>query len=139
MRLQSVRSLKQELVSGFKSQLLAEAQEIVSFAAPPSLGEAGMAASVGERTGNMAFGVIPADKADDYRLAIRVQKRSNRLAQIIETATARAKNEVDVRYIGSVKPLQVGGWYASHEDWPHDRHDPRTNYRDRTRQCINRL
>jgi len=77
----------------------------------------------------LALGVVPG--RDDYRLAVRLQRRELERSDTVEAIRRKARGEVDVRYIGRVikrsgadaipwfqgklRPLRIGGSIGHHK------------------------
>lgn len=97
MRLSSARALKQQAISEIVSPMIT--------AAPQSIGLAFAASSMAvtkTRPRLVALGVAPAGK-NQFKLAIRLQRRALEDRPEIQRLISLAKNEVDVRYIGRVR------------------------------------
>lgn len=81
-----------------KAELLDEARSVRTAAADP-----------GDGSGGIYVGIVPSDRPDGYRIAIRLtgdgpEEPSGR----IEAARASAGADADVRYVGRVRALAVG-------------------------------
>ncbi|MGH3369592.1 MAG: hypothetical protein ACRDPR_06295, partial [Nocardioidaceae bacterium] len=95
MRLDSARSLKQEVATTLASQL-PSAGEVASF------GLAARRVSEVDRVQRtVAIGIAPV-KRNDYKLAVRVQRRGLEDSPQVDRVRSKARGEVDVRYIGRV-------------------------------------
>jgi hypothetical protein len=110
MRLESARELKEGLVETVLTKMALSPQEISHFGLP-----ARRAAAVEKTTlPTLALGVTPV-KRQDFRLAVRVQRRGMESSRHLERIEKAAKGEVDVRYIGRV---------AKRQPWFMGRHRP---------------
>lgn len=102
MRLDSVRELK----SSLQSTVMA------SLAEPPRLRAFGVPAGPmveGTPSRTLALGVVPG-RGDDYRLAVRLQRRALEGSATVEAIRRQARGEVDIRYIGRlIKRAGTGG------------------------------
>jgi hypothetical protein len=67
-------------------------------------------AAMGATPPTMALGVVKKGK-NDFGLAVRVQKRGLENSPQVESIRKKAKNEVDVRYIGQVTKRATIPWY----------------------------
>lgn len=97
MRLSSARDLKQQAIAEIVSPMIT--------AAPQSIGLAFAASSMAvtkTKPRLVALGVAPAGK-NQFKLAIRLQRRALEDRPEIQRLISLAKNEVDVRYIGRVR------------------------------------
>jgi hypothetical protein len=115
VQLDSVRELKAALSSSILAPLAQSAttRRLLNVAAQPLSAAAGM-----HRT--IALGVVKADK-QDYKLAVRLQRRAMENSPHLDAIHRQAKGEVDTRYIGRVvkrglpwhqkrnRPLRIGG------------------------------
>lgn len=64
----------------------------------------------------MALGISRAERGRQYRLAVRLQRRSLEAeARLREEIEARARGEVDFRYIGRVLALQGSPWHQERQ------------------------
>lgn len=115
MHLESARELKAQL----RSRILAP--WTAAAAAPRALNLAAQpVAAAARQHRTIALGIAPSGK-QDYRLAVRVQRRALEHGPELSRIQALAKGEVDVRYIGRVvkratawhqkrnRPLRMGG------------------------------
>jgi hypothetical protein len=115
MRLDSVRDLKASLTGTLLAPLA------MAAAAPRSLNIS--TRRVSDAAGlhrTIALGVAPGAR-NDFRLAVRVQRRAMEQSRELETIERHAHGEVDVRYVGQVvkravpwhlrrnRPLRIGG------------------------------
>jgi len=106
MRLESVRELKRSL----------PAQLHKTFAARAAAGETSSlavasAASLRRETPSYFLG-ISARRKKDYRLAVRLQDRALERSDLVDRIAARARGEVDVRYVGRIR-ARTKPWYRS--------------------------
>ena len=115
MKLDSVHELKAALTSSVLAPLARSvtARRLLNVAAQPVAGTAGM-----HRT--IALGIVKTGK-ENYRLAVRLQRRAMENSPQLDAIQKHAKGEVDVRYVGHVvkqalpwyqrwnRPLRVGG------------------------------
>jgi hypothetical protein len=95
MNIESARSLKESLMANLVPSLVERLPVARAYGLP-----AGPVKTVEENPRALALGVSPAKKG--YRLAVRVQHRALLESDKIRQITARAKGEVDVKYIGRV-------------------------------------
>jgi hypothetical protein len=108
MRLDSVRELKRSL----------PAQLSKTFAVRGAAGETASlavtsAASLDRRTPSYFLGVSARGKKN-YRLAVRLQDRALERSDLVDKIAARAKGEVDVRYVGRIR-ARAKPWYRSRQ------------------------
>lgn len=126
MRLDSARSLKDELVSSVVEPMNARSDRVRTAGARALAGprSAGFTFGIGARATDtiqdvqrtFALGVAP--HGADYRLAIRLQRQGLRDSEVIQELTRKAKGEVDVRLVGRIdkrakKPAATPLWYRS--------------------------
>lgn len=118
MKLESVRELKAELTKELRSELarVSPARAGGGLAGPIAFEARRMEAM--DRAPTLAFGVAPAKAGKDYRLAVRLQRRS--ASGVLEEGKLRerARGEIDVRYVGRIlkrtwftdrhRPLRIG-------------------------------
>ena len=110
MNIESVRSLKAELSESVVHQLLNDEPTVRSF----SLAARPMRVVAAPNAG-IALGVAKGGRRGDYRLAVRVQRRSlEALPGLAERFRAQAKGEVDVQYIGRIAK-RPGPWYQTRQ------------------------
>src|SRR5258706_12957601 len=95
MKLESVRELKSALQSTVLATL-GEPIRIRAFGVP-----AGPMAPSTTPPRTLALGVVPG-KSDDYRLAVRIQRRALEESDAVKDILRKAHGEADVRYIGRV-------------------------------------
>jgi len=106
MRLDSVRELKRSL----------PAQLHKSFAVRAAAGETSSlavasAASLRRKTPSYFLG-ISARRKKDYRLAVRLQDRALEGSELVDRIAAKARGEVEVRYVGRIR-ARTKPWYRS--------------------------
>lgn len=106
MRLDSVRELKQSLPAQLNKTFAVRA----AVGATASLAVA-RAASLTRETPSYFLGVSARGKTN-YRLAIRLQDRALEKSELVDRIAARAKGEVDVRYVGRIR-ARAKPWYRS--------------------------
>ena len=106
MRLDSVRELKRSLPAQLHKTFAVRA----AAGATPSLAVAS-AASRQRETPSYFLG-ISASRKKDYRLAVRLQDRALERSDLVQSITAKAKGEVDVRYVGRIR-ARAKPWYQS--------------------------
>ena len=111
MELSSVRELKQSLKAMLREDLAATTtyNTLGVPAQPPTMVGAPRL---------LALGVAASRGRSGYRLAVRVQNRALQSSPEVEMIRRQARDEVDVRYIGTVgkrswsqqrhRPLQIG-------------------------------
>src|SRR5437660_1101852 len=112
MQLQSARELKDRLLLTVLAPLTKPvvAARSLALAAGPHPSTSGHVRTI-------ALGITPAGPGD-FRLAVRYQRRELEDGHELEQIRKKAKNEVDVRYIGRVAKL------AKLPDWQQRRHRP---------------
>jgi hypothetical protein len=108
MRLDSVRELKRSL----------PAQMNKTFAVRGAAGTTAnlavvSAASLDRRAPSYFLGVSARGKKN-YRLAVRLQDRALEKSELVARISARAKGEVDVRYVGRIR-ARAKPWYQSRQ------------------------
>ena len=96
MHLDSARELKQQALKQVLNPMLATAPQVLGLAMPATSMKV---LKTAPRL--MAIGVAPAGK-DQYKLAIRIQRRQFAMAPEVERLRSIARGEVDVRFIGRV-------------------------------------
>jgi hypothetical protein len=105
MRLNSVRELKQSLPTHlerkFATRAAVGATESTAVASAASL----------QRTEPSYFLGVSAKSKNEYRLAVRLQDRALEKSDLVREITARARGEVDVRYVGQIRARAL--WYRS--------------------------
>lgn len=121
MRLDSVRDLKQSLPHLLARQFTRAAMRArrgrpMTKAGGPASVSAARAASFSSTVASYALG-ITARKRNDYRLAVRLQHRGLVNSDLVEMIRARARGEVEVRYIGRVTAAAraAGPWYRQRQ------------------------
>jgi hypothetical protein len=107
MRLDSVRELKQSLPTQLNK----------TFAVRGAAGKTAnlavaSAASLKRGTPSYFLGVTARGK--NYRLAVRLQDRALEKSELVNRIAARAKGEVDVRYVGRIR-ARATPWYRSRQ------------------------
>ena len=108
MHLDSARELKQQALKQVLNPMLAASPQLLGLAMPAtSLKVLKTAPRL------MAIGVAPAGK-DQYRLAIRIQRRQLAGAPEVERLRTLARGEVDVRFIGRVHK-RAARWYRARQ------------------------
>ncbi len=105
MRLNSVRELKQSLPAHLERAFSARA----TVRASASTAVANAASR--QRVAPSYFLGVSAKGKNEYRLAVRLQDRALQRSALVDEITARAKGEVDVRYVGRIRARAV--WYRS--------------------------
>jgi len=95
VRLDSVRELKTELIGPTPRP-----GGLLPQQAPPMGVIAQRMTDVGNVHPGIALGVARGDKANDYRLAVRIQHRDLVEGSRVQAIAKAAKGEVDVRYVG---------------------------------------
>src|SRR5688572_17748429 len=117
MRLDSVRELKQELPKLLAQQFtLAEARVVTASVL------VARSASFASVSASYALGITAARRKNDYRLALRLQRRNLVGSDLVKAIQNKAKGEVEVRYIGRVTAGGRGRLAASH--WYQQRQRP---------------
>ncbi len=106
MRIDSVRELKRSL-PGHLNKAFA-----VRAAAGKTASLAVASAASLRRESPSYFLGISARKKKDYRLAVRLQDRALERSELVERIVAKAKGEVDVRYVGRIR-ARAKPWYRS--------------------------
>lgn len=110
MLLESVRELKRTIPVHLQKTFAAKRGATTSAAVA-------MAASQWRTTPSYFLGVAKKGKRG-YSLAVRLQDRALEKSSLVEEITARAKGEVDVRYVGKIRAraiakAQSAVWYRS--------------------------
>ncbi len=100
MKLDSVRSLKQELYEPFAGQGGLQPQQVSQVSVP-----AERTADVALVQPGLALGIARGGSQGEYVLAIRVQHRDLLPSSRLDAIQSAAHNEVDVRYIGQLTKL----------------------------------
>jgi len=108
MRLDSVRELKQSLPAQLNKRFAVRGAAGVT----ESLAVAS-AASLKRRAPSYFLGVSARGKKN-YRLAVRLQDRALEKSELVARITARARGEVDVRYVGRIR-ARAKPWYRSRQ------------------------
>src|SRR5512134_870624 len=96
MRLDSVRELKRSLPAHLSRTFSVRAAARASSLAVAS------AASLKRVTPSYFLGISARGKKD-YRLAVRLQDRALERSELVDSISARARGEVDVRYVGRIR------------------------------------
>ena len=114
MRLDEVRELKRSLGDG--------ATAPTAQAADPTTG--------GPAPATVFFGIVPSDREDGYRLAVRLTATDEHTLAYVEALRDRVGDDIDVRRVGEVRALAVtrtedaagdsGAYRASAADPGHD-------------------
>ena len=106
MRLESVRELKRSLPASLSKTFAVRA------AAGKTSDVAVASAASLERTCPSYFLGVAARGKKDYRLAVRLQDRALERSELVERIAAKAKGEVDVRYVGRIR-ARAKPWHQS--------------------------
>jgi hypothetical protein len=106
MRLDSVRELKRSLPAQLNKTFAVRA------AAGRTASVAVASAASLRRESPSYFLGISARGKKDYRLAVRLQDRALEKSELVDSIAARAKGEVDVRYVGRIR-ARAKPWYRS--------------------------
>ncbi len=106
MKLDSVRELKQSLPAQLNKKFAVRA----ASGRTTSLAVAS-AASLQREAPSYFLGVSASGKKN-YRLAVRLQDRALQKSDLVRQIAARAKGEVDVRYVGRIR-ARATPWYRS--------------------------
>ena len=106
MRLDSVRELKRSLPGHLNK----------TFAVRAAAGKTSSlavvnAASLGREAASYFLGISARGKRD-YRLAVRLQDRALERSELVHSIAAKAKGEVEVRYVGRIR-ARAKPWYRS--------------------------
>lgn len=105
MRLDSVRELKGTLYDSVVAPMATSfVVRSAGLRAQPTTGLAATPPTI-------ALGVTPGKRKNEFTLAVRVQKRGLENSPQLETIRKRAKNEVDVRYVGLITKRASAPWY----------------------------
>jgi len=116
MRLDSVRELKQQLLSNVVMPLNEGARlavsarrtrEVVIGAADDVAVAAGPITQLSARQRTLALGIAPRGSGKDFALAIRVQRERLMTSSLLDELKKAAKGEVDVRYVGRASKRRV--------------------------------
>ncbi len=108
MRLESARELKLELQSLVQAEVTVSARALSAYGMP-----ARRVGDVERPFASLALGVAPAGKRK-YLLAVRVQRRGLLGSAHLDAIRERARNEVDVRFIGRVAKRSSEWFRARH-------------------------
>jgi hypothetical protein len=108
MRLDSVRELKRSLPAQLSKTFAVRA----AAGRTASLAVAS-AASLAREAPSYFLGVSARGKRN-YRLAVRLQDRALERSELVARISARAKGEVDVRYVGRIR-ARATPWYRSRQ------------------------
>ena len=108
MRLDSVRELKRSLPSELHKMFA------VRTAAGKSSSVAVVAAASLRRQSPSYFLGISAKGQRQYRLAVRLQDRALERSELVDRIKAKAKGEVDIRYVGRIR-ARAKPWYRSRQ------------------------
>ncbi len=108
MRLDSVRELKRSLPANLNRTFAARA------AAGNTASVAVASAASLRRESPSYFLGIAAHGKKDYRLAVRLQDRALERSDLVASISAKAKGEVDVRYVGRIR-ARAKPWYRSRQ------------------------
>ena len=108
MRLDSVRELKQLLPAHLNK----------TFAVRAAAGKTAnlavaRAASLASGAPSYFLGVSKKGKKN-YRLAVRLQDRALQKSELVDRIAARARGEIDVRYVGRIR-ARAKPWYQSRQ------------------------
>ena len=106
MRLDSVRELKRSLPAHLNKTFAVRAA-----AGKTSSLAVASAASLRRESPSYFLGISARGKKD-YRLAVRLQDRALERSELVDRIAARAKGEVDVRYVGRIR-ARAKPWYRS--------------------------
>ncbi len=106
MKLDSVRELKQSLPGQLNAMLA------VRMSATRSSNVAVASAASMRRTAPSYFLGITSKGKQGYKLAVRLQDRALEKSELVERISAKAKGEVDVRYVGRIRARAMP-WYRS--------------------------
>ena len=106
MRLDSVRELKRSLPARLNKTFAVRAA-----AGKTSSLAVASAASLRRESPSYFLGISVRGKKD-YRLAVRLQDRALERSELVNSIAARAKGEVDVRYVGRIR-ARAKPWYRS--------------------------
>lgn len=104
MKLDSVRELKRALPADLSRAFAARSATTSSLAVAN-------AASVRRSSPSYFLGISARGKKD-YRLAVRLQDRALERSDLVARISAKAKGEVDVRYVGRIR-ARAKPWYRS--------------------------
>ena len=119
MHLDSVRELKQRVIRSVLARMVAASSHALGLAYAASTLDA-----MRQPRRLLAVGVAPGGKGQ-FRLAVRLQRRSLAASAELERLRSMARGELDVRFIGSVqkrarpwhqgrnRPLKIGGSVAN--------------------------
>ena len=111
MELASARELKASLVDSVLTPLAENLSRRAAFGTPTRP----MAAALSQPAEALALGIAPAGRRQ-FQLAVRVQQRSMLGSRELDLIRRRAKNEVEVRYVGRAVKRAV--------PWHQQRHRP---------------
>lgn len=108
MRLDSVRELKRSLPGHLNKMFAARA------GAGRTSSLAVVSAAALKRESASYFLGISARGKKDYRLAVRLQDRALERSDLVHSISAKAKGEVEVRYVGRIR-ARAKPWYRSRQ------------------------
>lgn len=108
MRLDSVRELKRSLPANLNRTFAARAAS-----GKTSSVAVASAASLRRESPSYFLGISARGKKD-YRLAVRLQDRALERSDLVASISAKAKGEVDVRYVGRIR-ARAKPWYQSRQ------------------------
>ena len=106
MQLDSVRELKQSLPAQLNSMLA------VRMSAKRSSNVAVASAASLHRSAPSYFLGVTAKGKKGYKLAVRLQDRALEKSELVQRISAKAKGEVDVRYVGRIR-ARATPWYQT--------------------------
>lgn len=119
MQLESARALKKEVLQ----TILSSPAPARAVARPRSLGDVEFSRSETGPAKGVRIGVpssislgIAKGKGDDYRLAVRIQRRSELRGPAVKSIVKAASGEVDLRFIGVPKPATGVSWHRGRCD-----------------------
>src|SRR5881394_555107 len=104
MRLDSVRELKRSLPANLHKTFARRA------AAGKTSSVAVAIAASRQRESPSYFLGISARGKKEYRLAVRLQDRALERSDLVDSIAAKAKGEVDIRYVGRIR-ARATPWY----------------------------
>ena len=108
MRLDSVRELKRSLPANLNTAFAVRA----AVGKTSSLAVAHAASLM--REGPSYFLGISVRGKKNYRLAVRLQDHALERSELVDRISAKAKGEVDVRYVGRIR-ARAKPWYRSRQ------------------------
>ncbi|RKH40200.1 hypothetical protein D7X55_36540 [Corallococcus sp. AB049A] len=116
MKLESARALKEELRFNLHKTVMGRSPPLMQAIGLESLG------SPRERRANrvsppdgVALGIVPGKKRDEFKLAVRLQDATAETQTYAAYVAGKARDEVDVRFIGRVQVLPAAAGLTEYQ------------------------